>query len=193
VMLRHSDLEQASLELLGADNTVIYRHRIEFGKDEGPGSGDAAGGIELPLLATDQVARHRLLVSPVSRRETYRSELRRNWGHAQRLDERAGGRFHSEHTRRVNAGRMTGEVFVADEARQTVTVLNIAADGQYAFGRAAGLATDVFLHRGQCEEGLAFQAGQRLTCVVIQTPRGLQGRNVRRVPQSKIQNLKSKI
>ena len=77
------------------------------------------------------------------------------------------------------AGRMTGEVFVANEARQTVTVLNVAAGGQFAFGRSPALAADVFLHRGQCAEPLTFQSGQQLACVVIQTPRGLQGRNIR--------------
>jgi hypothetical protein len=166
VMLRHGDLARASLELLGADNTVIYRHRIEFGKNGGPGSVDAARGIELPLLAPGQVASHRILVGPAARTETYRHELRRNWSAAQRLEERAGSRFRSDHTRRVNAGRMTGEVFVADEARQTVTVMHVAAGGEYAFGRAPELATSVFLHRGQCDEPLTFQAGQRLSCVV---------------------------
>ena len=33
VMLRHRDLQHASLELLGADERILYRHRIEFGKD----------------------------------------------------------------------------------------------------------------------------------------------------------------
>jgi len=105
--------------------------------------------------------------------------LRNQWGRVQLLSDRAGSRFQSEHTRRVNAGRLSGEVFVSDEARQTVTVLNVAADGRYAFGRTAGLAADVFLHRGQCQQALTFASGQRLSCIVIQTPRGLQGRSIR--------------
>ena len=179
VMLRHGDLERASLELVGADDTVIYRHRIEFGRNGGSGSVDADGGIELPLLARHQIARHRILVSPAARLDDYRPELRNGWGRAPTLNQRTGSCFASDHTRRVNAGRMNGEVFVADEARHTVTVLNVAVDGQYAFGRSAALAADVFLHRGQCAEAVTFQPGQRLSCVVIQTPRGLQGRNIR--------------
>jgi hypothetical protein len=183
VMLQHGDLVRASLELLGPDDTVVYRHRIRFGGNGGLASVDPAQGIELPLLAPGQVARHRILIGPAAHTDTYRSELRMNWTAAQPLKDRAGDRFQSEHTRQANAGRMTGEVFVADEARQAVTVLNVAAGGQFAFGRSPALAADVFLHRGQCVEPLTFQSGQRLSCVVIQPPRGLQGRNIRAVSQ----------
>ena len=184
VMLQHGDLVRASLELLGADDTVVYRHRIRFGGDGGPATVDPAHGIELPLLAPGQIARHRILIGPAAHIDTYRRELRMNWTAAEPLKDRAGGRFQSEHTRQANAGRMSGEVFVADEARQTVTVLNVAAGGQFAFGRSPALAADVFLHRGQCAAPLAFQSGQRLSCVVIQTPRGLQGRNIRALAQN---------
>lgn len=183
VMLQHGDLVRASLELLGADDTVVYRHRIRFGGNGGPASVDPAQGIELPLLAPGQVARHRILIGPAAHTDKYRSELRMNWTAAEPLQDRAGDRFQSEHTRQANAGRMTGEVFVADEARQAVTVLNVAAGGQFAFGRSPALAADVFLHRGQCQQALTFESGQRLSCIVIQTPRGLQGRSIRAVSQ----------
>ena len=36
VMLKHGDLQTASLELLAADRTVLYRHRVQFQQVSGP-------------------------------------------------------------------------------------------------------------------------------------------------------------
>jgi len=179
VMLEHGDLKTASLELLAADRSVVYRHRVHFGSADGQRSVDAAGGIELPLLPPDRIADQRLLVSPVRQIAQYRRHLRLSWADADRLPERSGSRFASEHTRHVNWDRMTGQVFVSDEARRTATVINVSAAGDYAFARDPALSLDVFLHKAQCEQPLEFRPGMKVSFIPIQVPRGLQARNIR--------------
>jgi hypothetical protein len=179
VMLDHGDLKTASLELLAADRSVVYRHEVRFGSANGQRSVDAAQGIELPLLPPDRIADHRLLVWPVRQITQYRHHLRLPWCDAEKLPERSGSRFASEHTRHVNRDRMTGQVFVSDEARRTAIVINVSATGDYAFARDPALPLDVFLHQAQCEQPTEFRPGMKVSFVPIQVPRGVQGRNIR--------------
>lgn len=179
VMLQENDLEMASLELLGPDRSVIYRHEVRFGSANGQRGVDAAGGIELPLVPPDRIADHRLLIQRSRQIPHYRHRLRLSWSRADTLPERSGSRFSSEHTRHVNRDRMTGQVFVTDEVRRTATVINVSAAGDYAFARDPALPLDVFLHKAQCEQPLEFRPGMKLSFIPIQVPRGLQGRNIR--------------
>ncbi len=181
VMLRQGDLRRASLELLAADKTVLYRHRVVFQTTRCAQSVDAAGGIELPLIPSEQIANFRILTGPSRRIDTYRHQLRCNWGRAARLADQSGEQFTSDHTRRTNGGWADGEVFVADQARRSGTIINISRYGDYAFARDAALGVDVYLHREERDERFDFESGQRVTFLVIQTPRGLQGRNIRQV------------
>ena len=179
VMLHHGDLQRASLELLADDQTVLYRHRVVFRSERCTRSVDAAQGIELPLIPREMVDSFRMLTGPTRRVDTYRDQLRCNWGRAARLADQPGGEFTSDHTRGTNGGWADGQVFVADQARRTATITNVSRRGDYAFARDAALVTDVYLHRSQCDEPFTFQPGQRASFVVIQSPRGLQGRNIR--------------
>jgi len=179
VMLRHGDLQRASLELLASDQTVLYRHRIMFQTTRAARSVDAAGGIELPLIPREQIADFRILTSPTRRIDAYRNQLRCNWGRAERLADQPGGQFTSDHTRSANGGWVDGQVFVADQARRQATIINVSGRGDYAFARDGALGADIFLHLNQCDEPFQFQSGQRVSFVVIQSPRGLQGRNIR--------------
>jgi|GEM_PF-830927 cold shock CspA family protein len=179
VMLDHDDLKTASLELVGADRSVVYRHEVRFGLANGRRSVDAAQGIELPLLPPERIANYRLLVWPARQIAQYRHQLRLSWRDAEKLPERSGSRFASEHTRRVNRDRMTGQVFVSDEARRTGVVINVSAAGDYAFARDPALPLDVFLHRAQCDKPMEFRPGMKVSFIPIQVPRGVQARNIR--------------
>lgn len=180
VMLHHGDLEMASLELVALDQTVLYRHRVLFQTTRCARCVDAAGGIELPLIPRESVADSRILLRPTRRIDTYRHQLRCKWGRASRLADQDGGQFTSEHTRFTNGGWTDAQVFVADRARHSARVINVSRGKDYAFARDVALASDVFLHRNQCDKPFDFQPGQRITFVVIQTPRGFQGRNIRK-------------
>jgi len=179
VMLEHDDLKTASLELLAADRTVLYRHQISFIPATKRQVVDAAGGIEMPLLSADSIADHRLLLSPVRKIAQYRHLLRHSWTAAEKLPERSGTSFASEHTQRINGGRMTGKVFVSNEARRTATVINVSHTGKYAFAREPALRLDVYLHKAHCEFPFDFQPGMKVSFVPIPAIRGIQGRNIR--------------
>lgn len=179
VMLDHGDLSRASIEFVARDRSVIYRHCVRFNQSSHDTGGiDRARGVELPVLPRDQIADYRIIVAPASRRELYRAELRLKWGHAEGLTDRDGTRFESAHTARTNNDRLTGDVFVGNEARRTGRVINVSADGTYAFAHDAGFPTDVYLHRDSCRATFQFRPGQKLSFIVIQTPRGLQGRDI---------------
>lgn len=179
VMLEHGDLKTAALELLASDRSIIYRHEVRFGSANGRHAIDAAHGIELPLLPPNRIANHRLLVAPVRQITQYRHRLRVSWSDADRLPERPGSHFASEHTRHVSRDRMTGQVFVSNEARRTAIVTNVSAAGDYAFACDPALPLRVFLHKALCEQPMEFRAGMKVSFIPIQTPRGLQGRNIR--------------
>ena len=179
VMLKHGDLQIASLELLAADRTVLYRHRIQYQHAIDLRGKDAAQGIELPLLPPARIAEHRMTVSPVRQIATYRNELHLSWGDADKLQDRSGSQFASEHTRHVNRDRMTGQVFVSNEARRVATVITVSAAEDYAFARDPAFPADVYLHKAYCETRTEFRSGMRVSFIAIQTPRGIQGRNIR--------------
>ena len=181
VMLDEGDLQAASLELVGVNRTVLYRHRIAFRRAEGRNVVDTARGVELPVIPADRIARYRMLISPVSRLAVYRHRLRCGWENAERLADRPGSRFASEHTQRVNGGRMTGQVFVSEEARRTARIITVSPAGDYAFARDPAFPVDVYLHRSQCDGPMVFQVSTQVSFIAIQSPRGIQGRSIRQV------------
>ena len=179
VMLQHGDLQTASLELLAADRTVLYRHRIQYGPASGLRGKDAAQGTGVPLLPPERIAEHRLIVAPVRHIAAYRHELRLSWGDADKLQDRCGSGFDDEHTRHINRDRMTGRVFVSHEARRTATIITVSAAGDYAFARDPAFPADVYLHKAFCETSLPFRPGMRVSFIPMQTPRGIQGQSIR--------------
>jgi len=179
VMLAEGDLQTACLELLDADQSVLYRHEVHFGSADRQRRVDGAQGVELPLISPERIAGHRLLLSPVRRLADYRHELRRRWSYTRQLPEHPGSRFLSEHTQRIHGGRATGRVFVSDEARCTARVVHVSPAGDYAFATHPDLPLQVFLHKAYCEEPVEFAPGMKVSFIPIQTPRGLQGRNIR--------------
>lgn len=179
LMLDEEDICSASLELLGADRTVLFRHTVQFLGTQEPARPDAAQGIELPILAADRIAGYRILVAPASRIDEYQHRLRRRWTSAQRLAERTGSRFSSEHTRHINAHRMAGEFFIADDARRTATIFHVSPAGDYAFASDPAFPVRIYLHKAFCETPFSFLPGVRISFVPIQTPRGIQARCAR--------------
>jgi hypothetical protein len=179
VMMQNGDLSKADLEIVAADRSVLYRHSIYFTDERNPRCVDSACGIELPMIDRSKIAEHRLLVSPFRRVDSYRSQLRLSWGPADKLRDKVGGSFESEHTNKSTGGRNKAQVFVADDARHIGIVLNVSPAADYAFAHDSSLNVNVFLHRKFCLDGVLPGPGQKVSYVVIQTPRGLQGRNIR--------------
>jgi hypothetical protein len=179
VMLAHGDLQSASLELLGADKTVLFEFKIRFeGQKPKAPLIDSAAGLELPVLDRAAVAGHRLIIQQNGREAAYRHLLKMTWSPAQTLHKRPGDTFASEHARKITGGRQTANVHISAEARQRLVVTQTGDNG-YAFGDVPSKGwKGIFLHRKFAPPGFQFRIGQQLLAVCVQTPRGLQARAI---------------
>jgi hypothetical protein len=184
VMRLFQDLKDVRLELLGSDRTVLFEFRISFGS--APGSGhrvDSANGIELPVLDLRAVADNRVIIGRNGGKDAeYRHLLWNSWTPATNHVKRDGDTFSSEHSAKITGGRQTGSIHVGAEARHWLAVYRIGEKG-YAFAKDLNMGTaDVFLHVKFAPPGFRFFVGQQLLAVVVQTPKGLQGRSIQAAP-----------
>jgi hypothetical protein len=182
VMHEHGDLRSMTVELVGHDERVLIEfkwtldanghsfHRI-----------DSAGGVELPVIDRTKLAKHRFLVRQGGRQREYQHVLKLNWSPAPAIAKAAGASFESEHNGRITGGRTRGEFFVGDAVRHELLVEQTGARG-YAFARDLTISAErVFLLAKFAPPGFQFRVGQRLTAVVVQTPKGLQARSIQPV------------
>lgn len=181
LMLAHGDLAGVKLELLTSTKEVLARFDYTFtGRVDPRRTVDSARGIELPLIPRHRVEGHRLVVSRRGRDGAYKDRLRSSWGAAEPLRDRVGSEYASEHARRISGGRQSGTIRVGREARHDLVVTNAGAKG-YAFARDLTAGLDgVFVHLKFVASGGPLQVGDRLSALVVQTPRGVQARDVRR-------------
>lgn len=177
VMLAHNDLKAVTLQVLATDGTVPFSFRLNFTGQVQVGGPDSAQGVELPMLPLALIAGGEALVSRCGKDALYRPLLKGNWTAAERRSLRTGASITSEHAGKITGGRLSGELHVSDEARRQIVVTQIGERG-FAFGRA-GEIQGIFLHLKYAPQGHAFRFGERLSAVVIQTPRGLQARDIR--------------
>lgn len=179
LMLAHGDLKAVRLRVLAKDGSVPFSFDLAFtGKTHKVGV-DSAQGVELPMLPPGLIAKGEAVVSRSGKDEPYRHLLKGNWSRAAQRPVMAGADIASEHAERITGGRLAGKLHVANEARRDLVVTQVGDRG-YAFGKAGEL-TGIFLHLKHAPQGLAFHLGDRLSAVVIQTPRGLQARDIRPV------------
>jgi hypothetical protein len=174
----HDDLAWVRLLLVDAADRIVFEFRVDFDcAAQGP-LVDSARGIELPVLGFGVVrGRHMEVEDRKKGRETYRHLLRVNWETASSHGSLTTDQFESEHAGRISAGRQKGYFSVAG-ARHRLLVTHVSPAADYAFGDDTELKTQVFLHAKFAPPGLAFRRGQAVTAVVVQTPRGPQGRNI---------------
>lgn len=179
VMHLHEDLKGLTFVLIDATETSLFEFRVEFGAAQ-PGRPmfDSAGGPELPVLDRIRVARHQLQVN-FHRKDwdVYKHLFKLSWDGV--IANRSGttDQFEAEHAGRISTGRQRAFVGVAG-ARHQLSVRRVSAGGDFAFGYDAQLNMEVFLHLKFAPADFSFHPGQALTAVVVQTPRGAQGRNI---------------
>lgn len=177
VKLAHRDLDYVRVEVLAPDRTVVYRHEERFlANGHGGRRFDSSRGLELPVLDRALAADYRLIISGGQREDEYRHLLRLPWTPAERLQDRAGSSFAGEHTAAITGGRTAAEVFVSDESRHQGTLIRMGA--AYGFIRDDQVG-NVFVHTNFCAPGTALVLGRRYDYIAIQTPRGVQARDVR--------------
>lgn len=181
VMLHFGDLKRITLELLDADSTALFQFAVRFNDvDHGNWRHDAATGVELPILDRRKVVGHRLLIKHNGGASKYQHHLKLSWGKADTLPSKATEVYKSEHARRITGGRQNGEFHVCSDARHRLVVVR-AGTKDFAFAEDLDLSeAQVHLHRKFAAEELRFRLGDQLTGLVVQTPLGLQARNIRR-------------
>lgn len=178
VMRAHGDLKHLRLELLDAKDKVVAELTIQF---QGAGQrcrlADSGRGLEMPVLDRDSVAGSRLLIRQSGKEELYRHLLRMSWSPAGERARSRGSTYAGEHCGAITGGSSQGRFFVSDTSRHRGTILRVVRDRGYAFARDTRTGTDVFLHF-KFAPGVRLKVGQRVSYLLVQTPRGLQARSV---------------
>ena len=173
------DLARITLELLSRTAKVVAQFSFDFGGQAGATRVfDSAQGIELPLIDRSSVVGKRLVVHRRGREGSYRHLLRVSWSPAAALAREEGRAFASEHAARITGGRQSGSFFVAERDRHRLQVTQTGERG-FAFARDLDLdGANVFLLAKFAKTGVTFVPGAMLRATVVQTPRGLQARDI---------------
>lgn len=185
LMRQHGDLERVSLELLDSNNKVLHEFRLSYEHKPLPLSKlkDSGEGVEVPVLKPEdhrRVAGHRMLVRRRGRESAYRHQLELNWGSAPALLRGQQQQYESEHASRITGGRLRGQFRIDANAQHLLRITQAGQRG-YAFASAVEAQCNlqsVFCHERYARQGVSFQPGSLIRAVVVQTPRGLQARNI---------------
>jgi cold shock CspA family protein len=179
VFLTFDNLESVSLQLLGADKTVVAEVKVCFGQNANSKTG-APRGKEVPVIDRKLVAAHRVIVQHKNGNAgQYQHLLKFNWSAAETLRRRRGDEFDTAQARKT-AGRQTGSIFASKDSRHELIVTRPVGKKGYGFADCPSLKlTGVFLHRRHLRGVRALNLGQRVTAQIIQLPDGLQAREVR--------------
>ena len=169
VMLAVGDLSRLTLEFIDAGRTVVAALSARFVAGRA-----VADDAELPLLDRRRIARRRFTTSRPSGPICYAALLRANWTAAPTLARASGTTLDRKRHHGVQA-----EVFVGDDSRRELRV--VQAGPKFAFAEGDGLPGRVFLHPEHSQGRRLFAVGERVTAVVVVTPDGTQGRDVRPV------------
>lgn len=180
LMLANQDLKRVEIDLLGGKR-VLHQLRWDFALDAkaGPPVEDHTGATELPVLDLQTVDGSRFVVHRRGREHLYRHQLRISWSTAETLPVAEATETHDAHTAKITGGRVASTLRVAETERRRIRVTRTGAKG-YAFGQdLADPRRIVFLHPQQAAPGTAFQIGQVVSAVLVATPRGFQGRQIK--------------
>jgi hypothetical protein len=180
VMHDFRDLAAVALELIGEGKVVLFAYRIRFdrSRDAAESENDAARGLELPIFDRQKVLGNRLLITRHGRHEQYAHLLQLAWTKADALKQRTSDTLSSSHTRKISGGRMHSTFDLPADARHLLEITR-AGGCDFAFARDLTMdAPGVYLHQQFAPHGFTFRSGDLVSAVVVQTPRGLQARNI---------------
>jgi hypothetical protein len=182
VMHQHTDLRSITVELIGKDKMVFIELKWLLNNTAGGFSRvDSAGGVELPVIDQSRIGGQRFLIQQGGRQAEYQHLLKLKWSAVRAIPKAPGIVIGSEHNDKITGGRTRGEFFVGDAVRHELIVTQGGSKG-YAFARDLTIKVDgVFLHGKFAPAGLHFRIGQRISAVVIQSPKGLQARAIQTV------------
>lgn len=181
--LANNNLKSLQLELIDGSGRVIFRYQLGFTNTGGKHElQDLAQGIELPVINLSRSTSHRLTYSYhkwTTANVPYNHLFRINWSPAKQLDMRIADKVNTQHAGKVSGGKLAGTIELDGAERRELVVTN-SVNQRFAFAKEVdGELEGIYLHPDFAQPGIEFRIGQRLTAQVIQTPRGLQGREVR--------------
>ena len=178
LMRSHGDLHAIRLQLLSG-RSVVAEFAWEFVNNRGQSRVfDTGNGIELPLIASHRVTSLRFQVKNLHQGHRYRDRLWLHWPALDDLHEPRGSRFDSEHAARITGGRQKGTFFASNSDRHRLQITNVGTRG-FAFARDLDFENqNVFLLQRFANPGVVFKPGAVVTAIVVQTPKGLQARDV---------------
>ncbi len=182
VFLAFDNLNSISLELLGADKTVVAEVKINFGQHASGKAGGLTSGTEVPVLDKKLVTGHRVLVQHKNGNAAqYQHFLKFNWSPAETLRRRQGDEFANSQARKTG-GRQTGSIFASKDSRHTLVVTRPIGTKGFGFADCPDLGlTGVLLHIRHLRGLKGLRLGQRVTAQIVQLPQGIQAREVRTV------------
>lgn len=180
VFLAFDNLESVSLQLLGADKTLVAEVKISFGQRANGKSAGAPHGKEVPVIDRKLVAGHRVIVQHKNGNSgQYQHLLRMNWSSAETLRRRNGDEFDTAQARRTS-GRQAGQIFLSKDSRHELVVTRPIGNKGFGFASCPQLKLEgIFLHERYLRGVRELKLGQRVTAQIIQLPDGLQAREVR--------------
>lgn len=178
-LILQQDVPAIALDLIDSQQNVLLRYHVLFLPPKQPCLRDPAYGVEQPLLHPSLIASHRIVLGPLSRFDAYAHRLRDSWQPSPPRHTLTPNQFLSKYLQLLLNHRITARVFVSDLARRTGFIQEIALDARFAFAWCADLNAPVFLHPSECDQLTPFLIGQPVSLVLIHTPRGFQGRNIR--------------
>jgi len=183
VIRRLNNLKAIAAEYIGADKTVLFEHEIGFSPN-GHAKGiviDSAGGVELPVFPREIVREHRVVMREhdQAQRSLYQHLLTVNWTTVECLKKAKGTSVHSEHHAKITRGNNTASLFVSELARHHGRITYVAEGRGFAFADDETLGHAVWLHVCHAPKGFVFRQGERVSYVVVDVPKGLQGRDIR--------------
>jgi cold shock CspA family protein len=182
VFLAFDNLNSISLELLGADKTVVAEVKIKFGQHANGKADRQASGTEVPVLDKKLVTGHRVLVQHKNGNAAqYQHFLKFNWSPAETLRRRQGDVFANSQARKTG-GRQTGSIFASKDSRHTLVITRPIGTKGFGFADCPDLGlTGVLLHIRHLRGVTGLRLGQRVTAQIVQLPQGIQAREVRTV------------
>jgi cold shock CspA family protein len=180
VFLTFRNLDSITLQLLGADKTVVAEVKVCFGQHANGKNAGAPRGKEVPVIDRKLVAAHRVIVQHKNGNAAqYQHLLKFNWSAAETLRRRNGDEFANSQARKT-AGRQTGSIFASKDSRHELIVTRPVGNKGFGFADCPSLKlTGVFLHERHLRGVRELKLGQRVTAQIIQLPDGLQAREVR--------------
>jgi cold shock CspA family protein len=177
VMLERDSLDRVSLKFCrpnaGHDVLVEYNYALHAGRTRFH-LDDAQGLGIVPLSPPFEMS---LVINRNARGGAYEHLLRLQWGDAPQYTHRGGFEHQDGNTTRRTGGRASKRIYMDGNLRRQGWVKFFLQDRQYGFITGPD-GVDIFFHASNVR-GFQPRKDQRVSYLLLATPRGMQAKDVR--------------